>query len=366
MKKRVEIGLLFSRSGTYRLPAESCRAGALAAIAEINGDAESPVEIVPVERDPAANIDRYAPLAEDILRNTGARHIIGCTTSWSRKEVIPVLEKHGGTLWYSAPYEGFEASDHVVYLHACPNQHILPLITYVVPRFGARGFLVGSNYIWGWEVNRIARDLIGDAGGAVLGERYLGLGDEDVGRVIAELRAQRPNFVLNNFVGATSYAFFKAYAALAREDDWFRPENCPLISCNLTEAELPAIGAAGNGHLSAGPFFDDAAGSRIERLRSSFTIMTHSAVRILARLLAEGGHSDDRIDFAGRWFETPIGRIAIDPKTRHCHLPVRIARIADGRFEIIETYPDLVAPDPYLSRYDPHTAFGRTNLRVVS
>ena len=61
---------------------------------------------------------------------------IGCVTSWSRKEVIPVLERHGGTLWYPLPYEGFEASDHVVYTHACPNQHLLPLLDWALPRMG--------------------------------------------------------------------------------------------------------------------------------------------------------------------------------------------------------------------------------------
>ncbi|RWJ11249.1 MAG: N-acetylmuramoyl-L-alanine amidase, partial [Mesorhizobium sp.] len=70
-------------------------------------------------------------------------------------------------------------NEHVVYMHACPNQHLVPLLAHVVPRFGANGFLLGSNYIWGWETNRVARDLIADAGGKVLGERYLPLGEAD-------------------------------------------------------------------------------------------------------------------------------------------------------------------------------------------
>ncbi|TIP77010.1 MAG: N-acetylmuramoyl-L-alanine amidase, partial [Mesorhizobium sp.] len=118
----------------------------------------------------------------------------------------------GGTLWYACPYEGFEANEHVVYMHACPNQHLVPLLAHVVPRFGANGFLLGSNYIWGWETNRVARDLIADAGGKVLGERYLPLGEADVSRLIAEIQATRPDFVLNNLIGSSSYAFIAAYA----------------------------------------------------------------------------------------------------------------------------------------------------------
>lgn len=170
MKRHIEIGILYSRSGNYRLVSESCRAGAMNAIADVNADPAIPFEFVPVERDPQGNIDRYASGCADILANSGARHIIGCVTSWSRKEVIPILERAGGTLWYACPYEGFEANEHVVYTHACPNQHLVPLLAYVVPRFGADGFLLGSNYIWGWETNRVARDLIADAGGKVLGD----------------------------------------------------------------------------------------------------------------------------------------------------------------------------------------------------
>jgi branched-chain amino acid transport system substrate-binding protein len=189
------------------------------------------------------------------------------------------------------------------------------------------------------------------------------VGDEDVGRIIAEIRAQRPNFILNNFVGASSYAFFEAYAALGREDAWFRPETCPLVSCNLTEAELPAIGQAGEGHLSVGPFFDTR--SRLPNLQSSFGASAHSAILILSQLLATQT-ADAPLAFDGRLFDTPLGRMAIDATTRHSCLPVRIAEIRSGRFKVVEDHSELVAPDPYLSRYDPHTAFGRSSLRVVS
>ena len=167
MKRQIKLGLLLSRSGSYSLISEACRSGALAAIARVNGDQYMDLSFVPVERDPCGNTDAYGPLCEEILRETGARHVVGCITSWSRKEVIPSVEKFGGTLWYAVPYEGFEASDHVVYTHACPNQHLLPLLDWVMPAHGRRAYLTGSNYIWGWEMNRLARERITAAGGEV-------------------------------------------------------------------------------------------------------------------------------------------------------------------------------------------------------
>ena len=367
-KRRVELGLLFSRSGNYSLLGEACRAGALMAVDAVNADPASGVTFVPVERDPEGRIDAYAPLCEDILRNTGARHVVGCITSWSRKEVIPVLEKWGGLLWYGAPYEGFEANEHVVYLNACPNQHLVPLLAYVVPRYGRDAFLVGSNYIWGWETNRVARDLVADAGGEVRGERYLPMGDTDVSRLIEEIRATVPNFVLNNLIGPSSYAFFRAYAALGAEDARFLPERRPIVSCNLTEAELPEIGPAGDGHLSIGPFFHQRTAMSADGPTSSFMAASHAAVITLAATVANTGSDDPAATagaFGNRVFRTALGEIAIDRQTQHASLPVRIGRIRGSGFDILESSPDLVAPDPYLSRYDPARTFPRQPLRVV-
>ena len=368
MKSRIEIGVLYSRSGSYQLVANACHAGAMRAISDVNADPASGIELVAIERDPGGNIDRYAPLCDEILRQSSARHVVGAVTSWSRKEVIPVLEKSGAALWYACPYEGFEANEHVVYMHACPNQHLVPLLAHVVPRFGADGFLLGSNYIWGWETNRVARDLIADAGGKVSGERYLPIGETDVSRLIEEIKATRPSFILNNLIGTSSYAFFARYAELARNDPHFGPERCPILSCNLTEAELPAIGEAGSGHLSVGPYFRDAGTATAQTPASSFEASAYASVMVLAKVLQanpDAGFAELSTAFARSSFATPFGTIAVDPQTQHATLPVEIGRISGLGFERV-SHIERVAPDPYLSRYDRARTFGRARLKVVS
>lgn len=331
--RRIRLGLLFSRSGSYRLISDACREGALRAIEEVNADASLDLHLIPEERDPAGEADAYAPLCAEIL-GAGARHVVGCVTSWSRKEVIPTLERLGGVLWYPCPYEGFEASSQVVYAHACPNQHLVPLLRWAFPRFGRRAYLTGSNYIWGWEVNRVARDLTGEAGGEVLAERYLGLGDTDVGRMVEEIRATRPSFVLNNLVGASSYAFLRAMSELG-------PDRPPILSCNLTECELPALGETAEGLISAGPHFRDGPG-----IGSSFEAAAHASVLTLAARLAPDPEAalPALLSRAG-------GPLAIDAATHHATLPVLIAEVRSGAFHVLERW-EAVAPDPYLARRD--------------
>jgi len=172
----VAVGLLFSTTGPDAALGREGPAGTRLAIDEINGSARHDFTLRAEHRNPQGVAERYASMAQDLVERAGAHHIVGCTTSWSRKDVIPVLEKHGATLWYPCPYEGFECNEQVVYIGACPNQHILPLLDYVLPRFGVEGYLVGSNYIWGWETNRIARNIVEQSAGIVTGERYVAPG----------------------------------------------------------------------------------------------------------------------------------------------------------------------------------------------
>jgi ABC-type branched-subunit amino acid transport system substrate-binding protein len=368
MKKRIEIGILYSQSGDYQLLSKASRDGVMEAIECVNSDPARSIVFVPHERDPEGRIERYGALCNELLREGQVQHIFGCTTSWSRKEVIPVLERHQSLLWYACPYEGFEANDHVVYTHACPNQHIVPLLAYVVPRFGKRAFLAGSNYVWGWEVNRVARDLVGEMRGRVLGERYLPIGDVDVGRLIEEIRTLRPSFILNNLIGQSSYAFLNAYAELGRQDPAFLAHKCPVVSCNLTEPELPAIGAAAEGLLSVGPYFAEPGTGRGAGA-SSFPAAAHAAVTMLADAIEAAGTAEPtqvRQVLPNLRFGTLLGDIRIDAQTQHTSLPVRIASVVDGAFRTVWESASTRAPDPYLSHHIPGALDGRPHLRVVS
>jgi hypothetical protein len=255
MTDALKIGILFSTSGPYAPMGRDARDGAEFALAEFAAESGQAVE--PVFFDPHADLSAYLDGARQLLR-AGCRHIVGTITSAARKEVIPLVEKHDGLLWYMCPYEGFEANENVIYVGGCPNQHLIPLFEHLIPRFGARPYLVGANYVWGWEMNRLARELIHNAGGEVLGERYLPLEETAVDRIVADIEQRRPSFILNNLIGPSSYAFLAAIRKLGERDPAFRAENCPVVSCDLMECELDEIApGAALGQLCAASYFDN-------------------------------------------------------------------------------------------------------------
>lgn len=241
MRHSIPVGILFSISGTDQVIGKAALDGVLLAFQEINSSSAFDFKLEPVIRDPGNSLAKFTSYSEELLIEEGCQHIIGTATSSSRKEVIPAVEKHDALLWYCFPYEGFESCENVIYIGATPNQHIVPLFRHIIPRFGGNAYLIGSNYIWGWETNRVARELLMACNGQVLGEKYIPIDSPDVDHLIAEIVAKKPDFILNNLIGLSSYEFHKAYEDLGRHNPLFRPENCPVVSCNVTECEVEAI-----------------------------------------------------------------------------------------------------------------------------
>ncbi len=374
----IRIGILYSGRGAYGAIGRDCFDGARLAIEHL---ARRGIAVEPVYADPGGEGPRYVDLAREMLREKGCRHIVGTILSATRKEVIPLIEKHDGLLWYVAPYEGFEANESVIYTGTCPNQHLLPLFDHLVPRHGNRVFLLGANYVWGWEMNRLARELLRNTGGTVAGERFLPIDEVEIDRLVAEIAAQRPSFILNNLIGPSSYALLEAMHALGRRDPAFLPENCPVVSCDLTECELGEIApGAAVGQLAAACYFDsiDTAENRAfkaaiaarfgaGRRVSSFFASAYTAVELCASAVESAGSDDPAAVRRALWarpHRTVEGQMRIDPETNHASLPFYLGRInGSGGFDIIATRP-AIAADPYLTgSRDQRTA---PHLRVVS
>jgi ABC-type branched-subunit amino acid transport system substrate-binding protein len=374
----LKIGILFSTTGPYGSMGRDARDGAEFAIREFAATGRCPIE--PVFVDPHADLAAYLDGARQMLRSEGCRHIVGTITSAARKEIIPLVEKHDGLLWYMCPYEGFEANENVIYIGGCPNQHLLPLFQHLIPRYGKRPYLVGANYVWGWEMNRLARELVTAAGGEVLGERYLPLEETAVERIVADIAERRPSFILNNLIGPSSYAFLAAIRTLADRDPAFRPENCPVVSCDLMECELADIVAgAAVGQLCAASYFDSIATAenvafkaRVASLHgpgrgvSSVFASAYTAVGLcIAAILAADSDEPQAVRRAlhGATWPSLFGPLTIDRQTNHAALPFHLGRINAGNgFDVIASRP-AIAADPYLTSRHGLPA---PKLRVVS
>jgi branched-chain amino acid transport system substrate-binding protein len=382
--QRLEIptGLLISQSGSYGAVSRAMLAGALLAIDEINDDPACKVSIKPVAIDPAGKIPSYLDGARELIQEYRISHVIGCYTSSSRKEVLPIFEKADALLWYPSHYEGFETSENVVYIGAAPNQHIVPLTRHLIKEFGLRGWMVGSNYIWAWENNRILREALTSSGGTVQGERYFPIGETDFKAVVSQIMQDRPDFVFTTLIGQSGFTFLELLRNACNAASINQAEEMPTASCSLSEAELPLIGSAVEGHLTSSVYFSTVNSPENDRFIARWTLRfgqearasadaenAYAAVHLLARAAARAGSAnfeDVREAVRGLTFDAPQGKITVDEENLHCWMRPRIGRSrADGTFDIVEESPVAVRPDPYLTWTNDTSNVRGAKLRLV-
>jgi urea transport system substrate-binding protein len=365
-KPCVPLGLVFSRSGPYAMMAGEMLNGAVMAVEEINRSEEFDFSFTPHLRDPGGVVAAYHSACDQLIREAGVEHIVGCYTSASRKQVIPIVERTDRLLWHPARYEGFESSDNVIYVGAAPNHNVIPLARYMLRHIARDVFCVGSNYVWTWETNRVMREIVSGAGGHMIAERLLDLGETAVEHMVQEIVRRKPPVVFNTLVGESSYRFVRAlHAATASAG-----VTIPILSCSLCEPELRLIGpAASAGCIVSSAYFESVARPEnhafVTRWKRRFGadsdisvdgMSTFVCVMLLARAIRRAGSTDVgavRRAAANYRYDSPQGPIWVDPDNNHCFLTPRLARsMLDYKFEILWEAGAPERPDPYLANLD--------------
>ncbi len=360
------IGILFSRSGPTGVTESAHFFGTALAIEEINaagGVLDKP--LLPVAYDPKGDSDEYRRLASKLLMDDEVNVIFGCSRSSSRKAVLPVIERHNALLWYCSFYEGFEYSPNVIYTGAVPNQTSVRLAAYLLRNRGKRFFLVGADYLYPRESNRVMRDVVEQHGGEILEEVYLPLeaSAQELDEVLRDIARLEPDVVFSTLVGQSARAFYGLYA-----DRGFDAQKMPIASLSMAEDELALIGPERcAGHITAATYFSSVSNPSNTRFRelwqrrfgdrptSLWSESAYAQVHLFARALERSGSLDRRRlveALAKVKFDAPEGEIAIDPENNHCALTPRIGiSQPDGAFDIVWQSAEAIKPDPYLATF---------------
>lgn len=358
------VGVLFSRSGHMALIEETQYRGTMLAIEEINdAGGINGRELQAVVCDPASDNALFRAHARKLLTEESVTTIFGCYTSSSRKAVLPIVERLNGLLWYPTLYEGFEYSPNIIYTGAAPNQNSLALFNYLAKTYGTRFYFVGSDYVYPRESNRIMRELVLQAGGEVVGEKYVPLNARrfDFIPVMRDIDAARPDVIFSTVVGEATVFFYQAYAELG-----LSPRNMPIASLTTTEAEIAAMGYdVGEGHITAASYFQGAGGGREADFislyqhrygKSEATNMCLEAAYFQVHLFAKALKEVNTLEtdvlrpiVLGSTIDAPQGTVSINPRSSHANVWSRVGRAdRSGQFRIVQQSKAQIDADPFL------------------
>ena len=360
------IGVLYSRTGVTSATGSEHFFGTVLAIEEVNAAGGVGGRLLdPAVYDPKSDPDEYRRLATRMLQEDDVTVIFGCSTSSSRKAVLPVIERTNALLWYCSIYEGFEYSPNVIYTGGVPNQNSMQLAAYLLRNHGRRFFLVGADYIYPRESNRIMRDMVEQHGGEIVEELYLP-SDADPAAledVVRQIKDIQPDVVFSTLIGRGARDFYRLY-----REHGIDPAQIPIASLTMTEGETRMIGSELCGsHIVSASYVNTlnlASNQRFlkswharfgDQPASMWSEMAYNQVHLFALALARSGSLDTAklVEAVHEVeFDSPEGVLKIDPENNHAILTPRIAVCRpDGSFDIVWEGRGPVKPDPYLTTY---------------
>mgnify|MGYP005839153593 CR=1 FL=1 len=357
----IRVGILHSLTGTMSISERSVADAALLAIEELNergGVLGRPVRFVLADgrSDPAA----FAREAGRLLERERVVALFGCWTSASRRTVIPVVEQHGGLLFYPVQYEGLEQSAHVVYLGAAPNQQITPAVQWAVGNIGRRVFLVGSDYIFPRVAHAIIRDQLASLGAELAGVSYLPLGSLRADGLVQQIVESRADVVINTINGDSNVAFFRELRLAG-----LTPRKLPVISLSIAEPELTSLDARDvAGHFAAWTYFQSLPGEAnagfVQRFRARYgqdrvisdpMEAAYVGVKLWALAVEKAGSTDPasvRAALADVRLTGPGGWGRLDSENQHAFKRFYLGKIRhDGQFDVVYQSNAEIAPMPW-------------------
>jgi branched-chain amino acid transport system substrate-binding protein len=369
----MKVGVLFSQTGVTSVIEQTQLHATLLAIEEVNeagGIGGIPLE--PIVYDPASDPTQFRRLAERLMRDDGVSVIFGCYMSSARRAILPVVERRNALLCYPTFYEGFEYSPNVLYCGSLPNQTNIVFAKFLLETYGRNIYLIGSDYVFPRESNRLMRSIVSKEGGSVIGERYIALNSPpNVFEVaIKEIKLARPDVIFSTVVGSDVAKLYGAF-----RNQGLDPATMPIGSITTTEAEIAIMppGAA-EGHLSAAPYFASVASEDSRKFVAAYhrrfgerpevnmcAEAAYFSVFLVAHGMRHAGDTDPQSlirSLHGCQFNAPQGPIKVDAENNHTYVCARIGRIQkDGRFTVVHESTGSIKPDPYLVDYDlPFTA----------
>lgn len=359
----VNLGILHSLSGTFAIAEVGQVDAEKLAIEEINAaGGVMGRKIVPFIEDGASDAPTFAEKANVLLRRNNVVAIIGCYSSALRKAILPAVHRAKSVLYYPTYYEGLEQDDRCMYMAQEATQSVVTAMNWVIKENGDKKvFLVGSDYIYPTTCNKIAKPAIVEAGGEVVGEEYVPLGQTDFTAIINKIKAANPDCIYSTVVGGSNVALYKQLKAAGLSG-----KDITIMSTLLVEDQVEGVGKENAvDTYSCMGYYQSIDTPQNHKFVKAFKDM-YGQDRSVGYVMECGYNSvymwkmavekaqsfvpDDVIAASSglEFPDAPGGYIRFDEKNHHIWMKVRVGRCRDdGQFDIVYETPDLVKPDPF-------------------
>ncbi|MGJ4901798.1 substrate-binding domain-containing protein [Bradyrhizobium sp. HKCCYLS2058] len=272
-RSRLRVGNFLTFSGSPGIWGPAATNSALLAVSEINrrgGILGREIELS--FYDSGGPADEVAERARDALEFDGIDVVMGSHISAVRL-ALRRLTRGRIPYVYTPVYEGGERTPGVMAIGETPHSQTRPAIHWLTENKGARRwYLIGSDYVWPWQSHLQTKTYITEAGGHVVGEEFVPVGEDDHEAHLARIRAAKPDVVLISLIGTDSITFNRAFGESGLAATTLR------LAGAVDETVLLGIGADNTENLySASGYFSCIGSKANDAFMSRYTAMFGAA-----------------------------------------------------------------------------------------
>src|SRR4029077_15330525 len=99
----------------------------------------------------------------------------------------------------------------IFYTGATANQEVIPALRWFIAEKNARRFFfVGSDYLWPHALYEIIEDTAKELGATIVGKRYAPIDSVELGDIVKQIEATKPDMILEAIAGFSKVTFCKA------------------------------------------------------------------------------------------------------------------------------------------------------------
>ncbi len=223
----IRVGVISPLSGAWTVYGKAHSAGFQLAVDEINaagGTLGRKWELVIADSKTEPQV--VTEQANRLVREENVDFLAGTFSSAERNAAAPVATQADKLLLYPTFYEGQSqqfypgvCNPNVFMFGPEPSEQVWPHVDYIVKKHGGKFFMVGSDYVWPRETNRLTKQKLKELGGSTVGEVYIPFNTPQYGSVLAQIRRSGADVIFLTLTGSDTVNFRRQLAAAGMKKD---------------------------------------------------------------------------------------------------------------------------------------------------
>ncbi len=311
-------------------------------------------EVELLHPDGQSNNNIWQQLTRKLIQEDKVDCLVAGFTSAEREAIRPIVDQFKQLYIYTNQYEGGVADSNTFCTGAICEQQVIPVVDYMIQRFGPRVYTIAADYNFGQLTAAWTRAFAPVVGGEIIGEEFVPLSVSDFTTSIAKIQAAKPDWVFTLLVGSNQSNYYPQAAATGLEYPMASTVNMAqgyehrrfkapsldrMYNCVNYIEEIPTARNRAFVKRWYGMFPDD---PYIGQMAQN----TYFSIHMYAKAARIAGTTDQeavkRAFESGLHLEAPEGTVFMEPSTHHCSHYIRLATAdADHNVSFVREWPSI-------------------------